>query len=50
MRVTSSAVLMPQADKDAEEVLKVDVFGGFCLLVGRTVKQRRMLPVPASWP
>lgn len=44
----SSAMLMLQTDKEAEEVIMVDVLGGFCLLVGGSVKQRRMLPVTAS--
>lgn len=47
--VTPSAMLMLQTDEEAEEVIKVDILSGFCLLVGVTMNQRRMLPVTASW-
>ena len=47
--VMSSATLMLQTDKEAEEVIKVDILGGFCLLVGVIVQQRSVLPVTASW-
>lgn len=40
---------MLQTDKEAEEVIKVNILGSFCLLVGAVVKQRRVLPVTASW-
>lgn len=49
IHVMSSAMLMLQTDEEAEEDVKVDVLGGFCLLVRGTVKQQRMLPVAASW-
>lgn len=40
---------MLQADKEAEEIIKVNILGSFCLLVGVIVEQRRVLPVTASW-